>query len=449
MDRVFVGFGDDSVAQLGGAHIAAEWCSNALTKILQRPRPAAAYLEQSTRYIAFNKPINADGHFRHYRDENVHGDPVYLAAMNELFETYSALLPRVEAWAAEAFPHTDGPEAAWRRAIHAKALDALRGLLPVSTLSHMGIFASGQTYEQLVLHLLAHPLPEARAYGEMILGQLNNVIPSFLARVERPDRGGVWQSYLADRRAAGQRWADTLDLRADRDGDQGPRVELLRARGSETELLAALLFEQAGVSERRALTAIAGMSDTDRARMLAELVGERSNRRHRPGRGLEALSYRFEIVSDYGAFRDLQRHRTLTPQWQNLTPDLGAEIPAEIDDAGVGDEFRRALEISRRAYEHLTVSAGPDAAMYALCLAYRIRYVFDLNARSAMQMCELRSGVGGHPSYRAVAHEMYRQISEVHPAVGGAMIHMDMSTDARLERISSEIRNERKRTTRD
>ena len=164
---------------------------------------------------------------------------------------------------------------------------------------------------------------------------------------------------------------------------------------------------------------------------------------------MESLRYRFEIVSDYGAFRDLQRHRMLTCQWQTLTPDLGAGVPHELDEAGVGDDYRRALETSRAAYEAL-LDAGHDrrAAMYALCLGYRLRYVLDLNAREAMQLIELRSGREGHPSYRAVAHAMHERIAAVHPAVAAAMTHIDRDTEPRLERIVSELRTQAKLDTR-
>ena len=161
-ERIFLGYGDDSVAQLGGAHIACEWTSNLLTKILQRPR-LAAYLEQSTRYIAYDTPLAGFG-YRYHRDPRF--GAAYETAMDDLFATYSRLLAGVSAWTAERFPAAEGESsAAHRRAVQAKALDLVRGLLPASSLSHVGIYASGQTYEQLVLHLLAHPLAEARAYG--------------------------------------------------------------------------------------------------------------------------------------------------------------------------------------------------------------------------------------------------------------------------------------------
>jgi thymidylate synthase ThyX len=303
----------------------------------------------------------------------------------------------------------------------------------------MGMFASGQTYEQLVLHLLAHPLPEAQAYGGMILDELEHVIPSFVARVKRPERGGEWVRYLEERERAARRGAECLDLRSEPQ-DQGPAVTLLRVEGEESDLIAALLFEAADCSESSIARTVAGLDAGERAELLAELIGERENRRHRPGRGFEALRYRFEIVADYGAFRDLQRHRMLTVQWQALTPDLGAGVPAEVEDAGGDDEYRRALEVSQREYERLVDIGLPRAAPYALCLGYRIRFILDLNAREAMQLIELRSGREGHPSYRAVAHEMHAQIAAVHPAVAAAMTHVDRGTEPRLERILSEMR---------
>jgi thymidylate synthase ThyX len=441
-ERIFVGYGDDSVAQLGGVHVACEWVSNVLTKVLQRPR-MGAYLEQSTRYIAYDAPMPGGG-YRFYRDPAL--GPQYAAAMDALFGAYAEALPRVRAWVDETYPGSDGePAAARARAVQAKALDLLRGLLPAASLSHMGIFATGQTYEQLILHLFAHPLPEARAYGQMILDAVQAVTPSFVARVERPDRGGEWVRYLQDRREATERWVSHLGLdRRDGAGD-APSVRLLHVDGDEDRLLAALLFEESARGEDEALAAVAGLGADDRARLLGDVVGDRGNRRHRPGRGFEALRYRFEIVSDYGAFRDLQRHRLLTVQWQALTPDLGAAVPEEVVAAGCGELYARALERSRAEYERLVADDLVEAAPYALCLGYRIRYVLDMNAREAMHLIELRSGREGHPSYRAVAHEMHAQIAELHPAVAAAMSHVDTSGEPRLERILSEMRQQARR----
>jgi thymidylate synthase ThyX len=440
-ERVFVGFGDDSIAQVGGAHIACEWVSNILTKLLQRGR-LAAYLEQSTRYIPYDQPL-PDGGYRFYREERL--GPEFAAAMDELFAIYSRSLTEVEAWAAERWPRGEEPEGAWQRSIRAKALDLLRGLLPAATLSHVGIYASGQAYEQLIMRLMASPLPEAREYGGMILTELQQVMPSFVSRVERPDRGGEWISYFERRREQTEGWVARLGLDRRGGSDDAPSVELVHVDGSEEDLLASCLFEAASAPETEVLARIDVLDRDERAELLAAMVGERANRRHRPGRGFEALRYRFEIVSDYGAFRDLQRHRMLTCQWQRLGPDLGAGIPEEVKEAGVGGEFERALEISRNEYERLLAAGLREQAPYALSLAYRIRYTLDLNAREAMHLIELRSGREGHPTYRAVAQAMHDRIAAVHPGVAGAMTYVDTSAEPRLERILSEIRTHRKR----
>lgn len=450
-ERIFLGYGDDSVAQLGGAHVAMEWVSNVLTKVLQRGR-LAAYLEQSTRYIAYDQPMQGvvlgergEPGYRYFRSAEL--GPEYEQAMDLLFSTYSAALPRVSAWVAEQYPAADGEDAAAHaRAVKAKALDLLRGLLPAASLSHMGMYATGQAYESLLMHLFASPLPEAQAYGQMLLTELQKIIPSFVQRVERPERGGRWIDYLKQLRDTSGQWADRLGIGEPVDrSDAGPYVQLLSHSGNERELASALLFEASGVSENEAAAAVATLTDGQLSQMLTELVGDRENRRHRPGRGYERLSYRFEIVSDYGAFRDLQRHRMLTCQWQSLTPYLGAEVPDELDAAGVGDEFRAALDASRAEYERLVAAGLADQAPYALSLAYRLRYVLDLNAREAMQLIELRSGREGHPSYRAVAHAMWDQINAVSPTVAAAMIHVDRESEPRLERLMSELRNERRR----
>src|SRR4051812_2612418 len=437
-ERIFLGYGDDSVAQLGGAHVACEWVSNVMTKVLQRGR-LAAYLEQSTRYIPYDAPMPGGG-YRYWRDPSL--GPEYEQAMDFLFDSYAESLPRVIAWAEERFPRgPDEPDAAHRRSIKAKALDLLRGVLPAASLSHMGIFATGQAYEQLLLRLYTSRLPEARVYADMILAELKAVIPSFVARVERPDRGGEWIAYLEDRDRVAERLAARLGLDRERSHDEpGPSVRLLAAHGSEEDLLAALLFEAAACSEEEARSAVRALPPDERDAMLAELVGERPNRRHRPGRGFEALRYRFEVVSDYGAFRDLQRHRMLTIQWQTLGPELGAGVPDELEQAGVADLYREGLERSQAEHARIVAAGRPELAPYALCLGYRIRYLLDMNAREAMHVIELRSGREGHPAYRAVAHALHAEIARVHPAVAAAMTFVDRDTEPRLERILSEIR---------
>jgi thymidylate synthase ThyX len=439
-ERVFIEYGDDSVAQVGGAHLACEWVSNVVTKLLERGR-LAAYLEQSTRYIAYDRKLPS-GRYRYYWDESL-GEP-YAEAMEQIFSLYSEGLDRLRDWAAEQFPRRDEPEPVWRRSIEAKALDALRGLLPASSLSHVGIYATGQAYEQLIMRLAASPLPEAREISAAALLELRQVIPSFVKRVDMADRGGAWIDYLQDLRARAAAGAERFGL-GDRAREEASSVRLLRVDGSEEDLLAACLYEASDLPEDELRGAVAAMSPEDRAAsILAYAVGERQNRRHKPGRGFEAVRYRFEIVSDYGAFRDLQRHRMLTCQWQRLGCALGADVPEEVEEAGFGDRYREGLEVSGTEWERLRAGGLVEEASYAVSLAYRIRYILDLNAREALHLIELRSGREGHPAYRAVALEMLDQIADVHPSVGRVMSFADRETESRLERLQGELRRHRK-----
>jgi thymidylate synthase ThyX len=435
-ERVFMEFGDDSVAQLGGAHLACEWSSNVLTKILQRGR-LAAYLEQSTRYIPYDRRM-PNGRYRYYWDERL--GPPYAEAMERIFDLYSAGLERLREWAAEQHPRGDEPETVWERSIKAKALDAMRGLLPAASLSHVGVYASGQAYEQLLLRLLSSPLPEAREFGERALPELRKVIPAFVKRVDMPDRGGAWIDYLSALRERASQAAARFGLDDAGRGEEPPSVLLQHAEGSATDLIAACLYEVSDASEEELRKAVASLDTSAQAGLIAELGGPRANRRHKPGRGWEALRYRFEIVSDYGAFRDLQRHRMLTCQWQRLGTELGADVPEEVEAAGYGDAYRTGLELSRAEHDRLRGQGLTEEAPYAVSLAYRIRYLLDLNAREAMHLIELRSGREGHPSYRAVALEMLDRIAGVHPAVAAAMTFVDHETEGRLERLQGEMR---------
>jgi thymidylate synthase ThyX len=458
-ERVFVEYGDDSVAQLGGVHLACEQASNVLSKVLEWGR-LMAYLEQSTRYIAYNQRLD-NGQYRYYRPpeilESSHGAR-YVGEMDRLFDTYGELLPVMQTWVAEKFPQQSGDsDFVYRQATRAKSLDALRGLLPASSLSNIGIYGTGQAYEQLLLRMRAHPLPEARTYADLMLTELRKVIPSFLQRVDVAERGGEWSAYLASTREQTQRvvarlWPDlsgTIDnahpsTKPELDDDAEVALLDFDPEGEEKVLVAAC-FSQLGCSEREAARRVRQLGHDDRVALLRAYVGDRRNRRHRPGRGFERTDYRFELVTDYGAFRDLQRHRMLTIEWQRLGVSLGFDMPDLVAEAGLGERYDEAISRAEDLYWSL-VPDFPEQASYAAVLSHRIRYVLQLNAREAMHLIELRSGTQGHPAYRRVAQQMHRAIAEVagHRALAEAMSFVDHgATD--LERLESERRAERRR----
>ena len=175
-------------------------------------------------------------------------------------------------------------------------------------------------------------------------------------------------------------------------------------------------------------------------------TGDRSNRRHKPGRALERPFYRFDVLADYGAFRDLQRHRMLTIEWQQLSPNHGFERPEAVDAAGATDAFNDAMERSANLHNALA-EQFPEQAPYAVSLAYKLRFVMQMNAREAMHLIELRTTPQGHPAYRIVAQEMHRLIADEagHAAVAELMRFADHSPEPALERLDAERRAEGRR----
>ena len=444
--RVLADYGDDSVAQLGGAHIAVEGASNVLTKILQWGR-LASYLEQSTRYIAYTD--RPGGHWRYYTPPDVASHPVagpaFTQTLDRSFAIYSQLLAPMTAYWDSQVPVDDSPATARTRAVRARALDSLRGLLPAATRSNVGIFASGQAYEALLMRLIAHPLPEAREAGERILAQLRAVIPAFVTRVDRPDRGLRHAAYLQETEqgtaAVGRK---VLPPRAGVAHE--PEVSLREwDPDGETRVIAHALWPSSGRGYDEVHAAVTAMSLTERAAVLAAYEGPRADRRHKPGRALEATSYTFEIVCDYGAYRDLQRHRMLTLQAQPLGVSLGWSLPDEVTAAGLADKYTQVMTESAELYGVLADTL-PLAAPYAVSLAHRIRFVMVMNAREAMHLIELRSQPQGHLTYRTVAQQMHARIAEVgHTAIAQMMRFVDHSTPA-AGRLSAERRLEQRRT---
>jgi len=449
--KIFYEYGDDSVAQLGGVHLACEQASNILTKVLERGR-LMSYLEQSTRYLGYDRRLD-NGLYRFYRDHDVlesRWGARYVGEMDRMFDTYASLLPRLTDFLTRKFPKTpEDTDFVYRQAIRAKALDAARGLLPASALSNLGIYASGQAYEALLLRMRAHALPEVRQYSQLMLDELRKVIPSFLKRIDVPERGLAWTSYLAETRGATREVvASLLDDLTTVEPEESVRLLDFDPEG-ETKVLEAIVFSASALSHDDAAARVRGLSDAQRSEILAAYVGQRANRRHRPGRALERTDYRFELVTDYGAFRDLQRHRLLSIEWQPLTVDLGYDVPELITEAGLAPAYEDSLARSAELYYDLSTDY-PDQAQYAVALAFRIRYVMQMNAREAMHLIELRSGPQGHPSYRRVAHEMVRLIREDagHRGIAGAMSYVDFS-DTDLERLEAERTAERNRAKRD
>lgn len=448
-EKVFNEYGDDSVAQLGGAHLAVEDASNVLTKVLERGR-LMAYLEQSTRYIPYTD--RTGGAWRYLVPAELDGHRLrasFLETLDLAFETYAKWLDPMRAWFERRYPKspTDS-EAVHRSAIRAKALDTLRGLLPAATQSNVGMYGTGQAYEALLLRMRAHPLGEVQAAADAILAELRQVIPAFLTRVDHPDRGGRWSAYFADTR---RRVADVAArLVVETPVEERPEVALTDFDpDGEAKVVAACLYASTSLPDDALLARARGLSEAERAAVICAYVGERTNRRHRPGRAFERTSYRFDVLTDYGAFRDLQRHRLLTIDWQPLTTTHGYIQPEAIVEAGAEGDWRAVMDRSAGMAEQLTSAGLADVAPYAVAMAYRIRFAMEMNAREAMHVIELRTAPQGHPAYRRVCQQMHTLIAEAagHRAIAAAMRFADHSA-VELERLREERRIEERRQAR-
>jgi thymidylate synthase ThyX len=444
--RVLSEYGDDSVAQLGGAHIACEGVSNVLTKVLEWGR-LMAYLEQSTRYVPYTN--RQDQRWQYHVPEELDGSPVreaFISTLDAAFETYAKWIPAMEAHFRAKYPKSPGDsEGVYKSVIRAKALDTLRGLLPAATTSNVGLFGSGQAFEALLLRMFAHPLAEVRACASQMLVELRHTIPAFLTRVDQPDRGGHWTNYLAATRhdVLATAAAITDDIAAEERGevtltDFDPEGEI--------KVVAAALYSASALADDQLLALARRLSADDRAAILRAYVGNRANRRHKPGRAFERTHYRFDVLADYGAFRDLQRHRLLTIEWQPLSTRHGYVEPAAIEDAGALADWRAVMDRSAAMYEQLVAHDLRDVAPYAVVMAYRVRFYMDMNAREAMHVIELRTSPQGHPSYRRVCQLMHRVIADVagHRGIAAAMQFADHS-EVELERLQSERRMASKR----
>jgi len=448
-DRVFFEYGDDSVAQLGGVHLACEQSSNLLTKVLEWGR-LMSYLEQSTRYIPYDERLG--GRYRYHRDPEILGSNVgarYVGDMDQLFDVYSTLASDMQEHFRDRHPKSEtDSDFVYRQAIRAKAFDAVRGILPAASLSNVGIYGSGQAYEALLVRMRSHPLPEARQYADLMLAELRKVVPSFLKRVDLPERGTATSAYLRANREAMETVAYEMLSDDAVHGPTEPGVELVDFDPEgELKVVAAMLYPYTGLAESTLIERVRTMTVDERLHVIRSYVGDRTNRRHRPGRALERTDYRFDVVSDYGAFRDLQRHRLMTIEWQELTPNHGYTRPQAIDEAGMSDRFDDAMDRSAGLWSVLS-ERFPERAAYAVSLAYRIRYTMQFNAREAMHLIELRTSIQGHPSYRAVGQRMHHLIADRagHRAIAEMMRFVDHSGEAELERLGAERRAEARRS---
>ncbi len=439
-DRILVGYGDDSVAELAGAHIALEEISIIATKIVEDARLGLSPLEKSTRYVYFDKR-RADGTWPYLREKTLMGSEfadLYTKTCDLCFQTYADLIPKVSAFVIENEPRDEQTsERAYKTTVRAKTCDILRGLLPASTLTNMGFFGNGRAYEYLITKMYADDLVEIRELAALMQEELGKVIPSFVKRANNK-YGLAMQAYS---RAVRE---DMEGIARDYPGAGGKEGVTLvdYDKDAEDKILVNALYPYLEKPAEEIRRIVDRMSADEKQAVLAAYVNQRGNRRHKPGRAFEHAHYTFDVVANYGAYRDLHRHRVQTQQRQLLTPHLGYKLPPELAEAGYDKEFRDVMDASKDAYEQIAKRFRKEA-QYVVPLAYNIRWYMHYNVREAYHLLELRSAMQGHIDYRRVAQDMFREIEKVHPNLAKGLKFMDMK-EYGLERLEAEKKLDKK-----
>jgi thymidylate synthase ThyX len=462
-DRVLIGYGDDSVAQLGGAHVACEQISNVAAKLIEDARIGIAPLEKSTRYVRFDTK-GEDGDFLFYKEPRLMTSPyrdAYLSTMHLLFETYAAQIePMIEfvrrslpiesvEWK---HPQTGEPltykeatqddqlrkwaDTAYRSTVRAQACDILRAYLPAATLTNVGIFGVGQAFEHLLNKLYSHELTEAQRIAAGMHRALEALLPSFVKRARRSE-------YLADTFAAVRQVSAQHLAQAAVDASQ-PVTLVDYDDTAEEKIVAAILYPHAQQPLTQLRELARSLTAEQHRRILEEYIQRRRHRRDKPGRALEQVSYTFDVIANLGLYRDLQRHRILTQERQDFTTRHGYDAPLEIEEAGFRPDFTRCMDRAANLYERV-VREFPQEAQYVVPFAYRIRWYMKMNLREAVHIGELRTMPQGHPDYRFIVQEMWRLIGAVHPTFACCARFLDRNT-YRLGRLQAEMRTEYKKS---
>jgi dTMP kinase len=440
LQRVITAYGDDSVQQLAGIHFVVENASNILTKKLEWGR-LGSYLEQSTRYIYFDQK-DSKGRYRYYLPSNLKPNikKQYREAMDTIFELYSTMVHSLTSYL-ETNASTPKAErdAAWRGAIRAQACDAVRPVLPVAVTSTVGSFVSGQALESLIMHLLSDELPEAQKAGQHLLQEARKVVPMFLERADKPERGGAAVAYTATTRKNVAKLAKEY-LSGGYASDPKNPVQLVDFwPKNELLLVSDMLYEHSNLPLEQIQAEVGTWDYNKKSEVFKAYIGERLNRRHRPGRAMEKAHYSWDLVCDYGIFRDLQRHRMVDDlNWQQLTPRYGYDVPKLIEDADLVEQFEACFDIGLKLYSLLQQEGYALEAQYATLLGNKMRWKITYNAREAFHLHELRTSPQGHPGYRKLVQQMHEKLAEVHPMMAESMLFVNKGEDEELTRLAAE-----------
>jgi len=467
-NRVLIEYGDDSVAELGEAQIAIEGLSNIAVKKIEDRRIGLSYLEKSSRYVTWNKKIK--GAYKFYRESTLMKSKFaddYLDACNLAFDVYSKNIEPMITYVREKFPiekyqfkdsrdkkekpisklkqESDIKSAnmIYKGSTKAKALDILRGLLPASTLTNVGITGNGRSFEYLLTILHCSVLEEERDLASKIKKELDTTIKSFVRRSD-DKYGKSFQNYLQNLRKTSISLGKKYAKKEIPEGTKTKLVEYEPEKQAVDKILTSIIYEQSpSNSFSMILSTVKKLSKKDKEKIIQKYTKLRKNRRHRPPRAFEMTDYNFDLINNFGMFRDFHRHRVLTLERQLLTTDHGFSIPKEIKILGAEKEYKDCLNNSKTVFEKIR-KKYPEQAQYVVNFGYNYPYFMRFNLREATHLIELRTVPQGHIDYRKVAQDMFKQINKIHPTLSKIIKFVDMN-EYELERFEAEKRTEEKR----
>lgn len=440
--RWLAAYGDDSIAQMAGAHIFFENISSLACDILQEFRIGFAPLEKSTRYVLFDQKIN--GRWFYFVDEELarsgFGEQ-FTRTMNMLFGRYKDSIEPLSDYLKDEYPQEkDQSDRAYRETIKAKTCDVLRAYLPLATLTNSGFFGVGQSLEYVLTKCYSSDLLEVRNLAKIAQRELNKVIPSLVGRATSP-RGKIYQRYVSSTEGAmGKITRKILENEEPRDYNQVELVEY--DTDAEDKIVASLLYKHSDLAYSQIREKVAHLTPNQRLAVIKEAIKRRKVRQHRLVRSFENTYYKFDIVANIGAYRDLHRHRMLTQERQRFTTELGYDIPQDLIDAKLADSYTDAAEKVGRFYRKIRESF-PNQAQYVVLRGHRVRWYQWENLRELGWEAELRTGPQGHPDYRRIEHLKVEAVRSVHPSLVEALKFVDFNKYD-LARRESEKRIDRK-----
>lgn len=400
-EKWVVGYGHSSVAEHAVLSLALENISILATKVVEDCR-LASYTEKSTRYQVFD----GEKYYKPKKIVNSKFAKLYEETANHLFDTYTKLAPKFIAFFKKKNPRSSKtPEKLYEMTCKAQACDVIRYLLPTATLTNLGMTINARNLEYAISKFLSHPLDEIKEIGKELKESSLKITPTLIKYAD-------YNEYIDKTRETMERLSKKI-LDFDEVDRKGAVILVDYDKEAEDKLVAALLFRFSKYPYKQVIKKVKKLSQKEKEKIIDEALKLRGEY-DRPLRELEHIYYTFDILVDYGAFRDIQRHRMCTQTNQDVTCEHGYSMPSEFQEVGVSDQFIRCMKRAEGAYNQIS-KEFPKEAQYIVPLAFKKRVLITWNLRELFHFIPLRSSPKGHISYRIIAQKVFNEIKKVHP----------------------------------